>query len=64
MLLALERDDDAIGVFDGPPDIWGWCPGGEESDELAKDKFWLEYFDIFSINFVLYKYIGFALFWI
>ena len=55
MLLARERDDDAIGVFDGPPDIWEWCPGGEESDELAKDKFWLGYFDIFPFNFVLYN---------
>ena len=47
VLLALDRDDDAIGVFDGPLDIWGWCPGGEESDEFAKDKFWFGYFDIF-----------------
>ena len=47
VLLALDRDDEAIGVFDGPLDIWGWCPGGEESDEFAKDKFWFGYFDIF-----------------
>ena len=35
VLLALERDDDAIGVFDGPI----LHPGGDESETVVNDRF-------------------------
>ena len=46
MLLARDKEDDTIGVFDRPI-LCEEHPGGDEIETLVDDKLGLGYFDIF-----------------